>query len=300
MLLARNKKPCVWGIVNVTPDSFSDGGLCFDAKDAIAHGRRLFAEGAAVVDVGGASSRPAGFVYGAGAEPVQEDEECRRVLPVIRELSAYGQISVDTTSAAVAEAALQAGASVVNDVSGARDADLLRCVARHRAAYVLMHTRRQGQLSHGNTDYQDVRTEVVAWLEERLEMLTNIGLDAKRIVIDPGLGFAKTPAQSMILLAHFDALVALGFPVMLAASRKAFLARPQEHCPGSAESSDRCDSKGPVPEPSLRWGSSIAAAFWAGLQGATVFRVHDVAATCQALELQQVLLRWYHQAPVKR
>jgi len=210
----------VMGVVNVTPDSFSDGGAFFDTGDAIAHGLELVAEGADLIDVGGESTRP-------GADRVPVEEELRRVLPVVRELAAAGAlVSVDTMRAAVAEAALDAGAAVVNDVSGGRgDPAMVRLVAACRVPYVVMHWRGHSVDMQSRAVYGDVVAEVAAELRERFERVVEEGVDPSYIVLDPGLGFAKTAEHNWLLLTHLEALHALGRPLLLAASRKAFLGR---------------------------------------------------------------------------
>jgi dihydropteroate synthase len=275
----RNRRCEVWGVLNVTPDSFSDGGAYLRFDDAVRHGRRMLAEGADVIDVGGASSRPRGTAYGAGAEPVSPAEECARVVTVVealaRELRA--KVSIDTTAAEVACAAIAAGATVVNDVSCGRHPALLRVVADTDAQYVLMHTRGRGEVQPPNTSYGDlvreVRDEILAGVERALRA----GVRRDRIWIDPGIGFAKTAEQSLRLLAHMDAFVALGFPVLVGPSRKAFV----------AESAPRPD--GTRPPPSERLGGTLAAVTVAVQAGAAAIRAHDVAATVQATQLALAL-----------
>ncbi len=205
----------VMGILNVTPDSFSDGGAFYDAGAAIAHGLDLLAQGADVVDVGGESTRP-------GATPVDADEELRRVRPVVRALAEAGAVvSIDTTRATVAEAALADGARIVNDVSGGRaDPSLVKVVAAAGAPYVLMHSRGPAGTK---ADYGDVVADVIAELTQRLDEAVAAGVDAGKVVLDPGLGFAKNAAQNLALLAALPRLVALGPPLLVGASRKSFL-----------------------------------------------------------------------------
>nr|MBA2640016.1 dihydropteroate synthase [Nocardioidaceae bacterium] len=206
------------GVVNVTPDSFSDGGAWWEPADAVAHGRTLVAEGADIVDVGGESTRP-------GAQRPPEAEELRRVLPVVRELAASGAVvSIDTMRAAVAMAALDAGAAMVNDVSGGlADEQMLPVVAAAGVPYVAMHWRRHSAEMQSYTHYDDVVTDIVGRLSERADAAERAGIEAGRMAIDPGLGFAKTAAHNWTVLAHLDALHALGLPVLLGASRKSFL-----------------------------------------------------------------------------
>ena len=208
------------GVLNVTPDSFSDGGTFADPAAAIAHGLAMHAAGAAYVDVGGESTRP-------GADRVDADEECRRVVPVVRELADAGvQVSVDTTRAEVAEAALSAGAVLVNDVSGGlADAGMARLVADAGVPWVLMHWRGHSREMQAAARYGDVVTEVAAELTARVEDVVAAGVDPAQLVLDPGLGFAKNAEHNWALLAGLDRLVGLGLPVLVGASRKTFLGR---------------------------------------------------------------------------
>lgn len=210
----------VMGVVNVTPDSFSDGGRFLDTDAAVAHGLELVADGADLVDVGGESTRP-------GAQRVDAHEELRRVLPVVRALATQGvAVSVDTMRAAVAAAALEAGAAMVNDVSGGlADPDMLAVVRHARAPYVVMHWRGHSADMAGRAVYADVVTEVVDELRRRLDAVAAAGLDLDRVVVDPGLGFAKDAEHNWALLARLDALDVLGRPVLVGASRKGFLGR---------------------------------------------------------------------------
>jgi len=261
----------IWGVLNVTPDSFSDGGHHADLGAALAHARRMLAEGADVIDVGGASSRPRGQTYGAGAASVPWDEELRRTLPVIEALVAEGvRVSIDTTSAAVAEAALRAGASIVNDVSmGASDA-LLDACARHGADLVLMHTREDGRIDTTTTGYDDVVEDTLAELAGAVERAVSRDLRLERVWIDPGLGIAKTAPRAMAPLAATGRLVASGQRVLIGASRKSFLAAMAPE-PG-----------GELAPPSHRLGASVAAVVLASSAGAQAVRVHDVRESRQA------------------
>ncbi|MCZ4611898.1 dihydropteroate synthase, partial [Streptomyces sp. Lzd4kr] len=224
----------VMGVVNVTPDSFSDGGRWFDTTSAVKHGLALVEEGADLVDVGGESTRP-------GATRVDEAEELRRVIPVVRGLAAEGvTISVDTVRASVAEQALAAGAALVNDVSGGlADPAMIPVVADAGAPFVVMHWR--GFLDGGNVKgvYADVVAEVVEELHARVEAVLEGGIAPDRIVVDPGLGFSKDAEHDLVLLAHLDRLLTLGHPLLVAASRKRFLGRvlagPQGEPPPARE-----------------------------------------------------------------
>ncbi|WP_229053089.1 dihydropteroate synthase [Aeromicrobium sp. Leaf350] len=208
------------GVVNVTPDSFSDGGLWLDADAAVARGRQLVADGADVVDVGGESTRP-------GALRVDEATELERVVPVVRDLVADGvAVSVDTMRSSVAAAAWEAGAALVNDVSGGRaDPDMLRVVAEVGAPFVVMHWRaHSAAMQHGDhTHYDDVVRDVLTELRGQVDAALEAGVRADRIVVDPGLGFSKTGEQNWTVLAELEAFAALGHPVLVAASRKRFL-----------------------------------------------------------------------------
>jgi dihydropteroate synthase len=255
----------VLGVLNVTPDSFSDGGRFLDLDDAIAHGVRMHTEGADLVDVGGESTRP-------GAHRVPAAQEADRVLPVIRALAASGvPTSVDTTRAEVAEAALEAGAVVVNDVSGGlADPRMAKVVATARVPWILMHWRghsdRMADLAHYDDVVADVRTELVA----RVDAAVTAGVEPARLIIDPGLGFAKRPEHNWQLLQRLDVLVDLGLPVLVGASRKGFLGGL---LPGP----------GGAPRPPD--GREVATAVITGLAaaaGAWGVRVHDVLASRDA------------------
>ncbi|NJA59789.1 dihydropteroate synthase, partial [Streptomyces sp. NEAU-H3] len=210
----------VMGVVNVTPDSFSDGGRWFDTEAAVKHGLELVAQGADLVDVGGESTRP-------GASRVDEAEELRRVVPVVRALAAEGvTLSVDTMRARVAEAALDAGAHLVNDVSGGlADAAMVPMVAATGAPFVVMHWRGFSEDMNARAVYADVVGEVVSELEQRMAAVVGAGVAPERVLLDPGLGFAKATEHDLVLLAHLDRLRALGRPLLVAASRKRFLGR---------------------------------------------------------------------------
>jgi len=249
----------VMGVLNVTPDSFSDGGRWFDTGAAVAHGLELVAEGADVVDVGGESTRP-------GAQPVDEVEELRRVVPVIEALAPHVRVSVDTRKPGVAVAAVAAGATLVNDVS----ASLWEVAAGTGAGWVAMHMRGEPATMQSDTRYDDVVSEVRAALLERAERARAGGV--AEVWIDPGIGFAKTTAHNLSLLRHLHDLVAAGFPVMVGTSRKSFLGR----LAGSAHEPRPTDD---------RLEGSLATAAWAIDQGAGMVRVHDVAATAQLVRL---------------
>jgi len=245
------------GVLNVTPDSFSDGGRWLDPDAALAHGLRMVAEGADVVDVGGESTRP-------GAAPVDVDEELRRVLPVVDALAPHVRVSIDTRKSEVAEAALEAGATLVNDVS----ATLAPVAAAAGVGWVAMHMQGDPRTMQSAPAYDDVVAEVRAFLVERA---SSAGLD--EVWIDPGVGFGKTLGHNLALLAHLGELVATGYPVLVGTSRKAFLGRLTATSEGvPAEAHDRVEA-------------SVATAAWALAQGAAMVRVHDVAPTVAAARL---------------
>jgi dihydropteroate synthase len=254
------------GVLNVTPDSFSDGGCFADPAAAIAHGLEMHAAGADYVDVGGESTRP-------GAARVDAAEECRRVLPVIRELSSAGvRISVDTTRAEVAEAAITAGAALVNDVSGGlADAGMAKLVADAGVPWVLMHWRGHSREMYAAARYGDVVTEVCAELTARVEDVVASGVSPQQLVLDPGLGFAKRAEHNWALLAGLDRLVGLGLPVLLGASRKTFLGRLLPAPDGSPRPAEERDA------------ATLATTVLAAEAGVWGVRVHDAAASVDAV-----------------
>lgn len=259
----------VMGIVNVTPDSFSDGGQWFEADRAVAHGLELVAEGADLLDIGGESSRP-------GAAVVEESEELRRILPVIRALAERCgvPVSVDTRRPTVARAALDAGACIVNDIMPfAGDAAMAVAVRDTEAGVVLMHMRGTPQTMAQAADYGDVVAEVENALREAVAYAETQGIGRERIVIDPGIGFAKTGMHNVALLAATDRLARIA-PLLVGASRKRFVG---ELC-GEAVAADRV-------------GGSVGVAVWCALHGASIVRVHDVKATRQALTVVRELER---------
>lgn len=259
------KRPLIMGILNVTPDSFSDGGLYDSPEAAVEHAVALVEAGADVIDVGGESTRP-------GAEPVDAETEQERVLPVITELVSRGiRVSVDTTRASTAAAAADAGAEFVNDVSGGlADDEMYRTIARTGATYIAMHSR---GASDGPADYDDVVREVRAELRGRLAELIVWGVDSSKIILDPGLGFSKTAAHNWALLGHLEDLQTLGCPVLVGASRKRFLG---ELLDDDATAADRDAPTALV--------SALSAQ-----AGAWGLRVHNVPATVAALD---VWARW--------
>jgi len=249
------------GVVNVTPDSFSDGGLFLAPEAAVEHGKRLLGEGADILDIGGESTRP-------GAEPVSADEERRRVLPVVASLAAAGgRVSIDTTKAEVAAAAIDAGASLVNDVSAFRfDPALAGLVADAGVGCCLMHMLGEPRTMQENPRYDDVVDDVRAFLEERLRFAVAEGVPAELVWLDPGIGFGKTVEHNLELLRRLDEIVSIGRPVVVGTSRKSFLGK----------------LAGGKPE-GERLPGTIATNVVALARGASVFRVHDVAPLRDAL-----------------
>lgn len=262
----------VMGVVNVTPDSFSDGGHWFDTTAAIKHGLELAAEGADLIDVGGESTRP-------GASRVDEAEELRRVIPVVRGLAAEGvTVSVDTMRAGVAEQSVAAGAALVNDVSGGlADPGMIPVVADAGVPFVVMHWRGFSESMNSRAVYEDVVGEVVSELRARMEAVVEGGVDPARIVIDPGLGFAKNAAQDLALIAHLDRLHDLGRPLLVAASRKRFLGHVLA-------------GEGTTPPPARERDAATAAisALSAGA-GAWAVRVHAVRPTADAVRVARAV-----------
>ncbi|WP_030622155.1 dihydropteroate synthase [Streptomyces sclerotialus] len=271
--LPRPARTLVMGIVNVTPDSFSDGGRWYDPGRAVAHGLALLDEGADILDVGGESTRP-------GAVRPSAEEELRRVLPVVRELAAAGAyVSVDTMRAEVAARAVEAGATLVNDVSGGlADPAMLPLMAQAGVPYVAMHWRGHSAGMQANAVYDDVVADVVDELRWRVEAAVHAGIAPDRIVLDPGLGFAKSPEHNWQLLGRLQEVAALGHPVLVGAARKSFLgqllADPATGLPRPADQRDAATS---------------AVSVLAATQGAWCVRVHDVASTADAV---RVTARW--------
>jgi dihydropteroate synthase len=272
-LLCRNQRldltaPVVMGIVNVTPDSFSDGGRFLDARKAIDHGRRLVEEGATILDIGGESTRP-------GAAPVPVDEELRRVIPVIEGLADTGAIlSVDTSKPEVMRAAAAAGAHLINDVYALRLPGALETAAESGCALCLMHMQGEPRTMQNDPHYGDVVNEVKAFLQERVQSCRAAGVAAERLAIDPGFGFGKTLAHNAALLRGLDALAAEGIPMLVGLSRKSMLGKILDKPAGE------------------RVYGSLALAVMAVLKGARIVRAHDVAATVDALKTVSAMQEW--------
>jgi dihydropteroate synthase len=256
------------GIVNVTPDSFSDGGRFAETDAAIAHGQLLIEQGADLLDIGGESSRP-------GASPVSEEEELRRVLPVVKQLARQHEVplSVDTTKANVAQASLTVGACIVNDITGATgDPAMFDALRRSRAGVIVMHMQGTPATMQVNPQYVNVVAEVRQFFEERLRTLTDLGIAREQLALDPGIGFGKTAQHNLELLARLQEFQALGRPVCLGVSRKGFLGRMLNR---------------PVEQ---RLASSLAVVAHAQLRGAVqIVRVHDVQETYDLVKMLDLL-----------
>jgi len=268
--LVLGERTLVMGIVNVTPDSFSDGGRFDDARDAVAHGALLADEGADLLDVGGESTRP-------GSESVPIDEELRRVIPVLEGLRASrpdAVLSVDTRKAAVARAAIEAGASVVNDVSAGADPEMLAVVAETGAGVVLMHMQGDPKTMQVDPRYDDVVGEVAGFLRERVEAAVFAGVPAERVAVDPGIGFGKDLGHNLELLRRLDVLTGLGSALVVGPSRKRFL--------GTITG---------VEDPADRVEATAAAVAWCAANGADVVRVHDVRAIARVVRVVDAIAR---------
>ena len=265
----RDRPPIMMGILNVTPDSFSDGGKFTALERAEAHAKQLVAEGATLIDVGGESTRP-------GAEAVPDAEQCRRVLPVLEALSAWipphVTLSIDTRSAEVARAAIATGASLVNDVSGGRDPAMLDCVAATGASLVLMHMQGDPTTMQREPRYEDVVGEVETYLLAAAQTASRHGIAKERLLLDPGIGFGKNRAHNLALLAALPRFVALGYPILLGTSRKRFM--------------------GAICRETVFTelvGATCATTALGTMAGVRVFRVHDVKANRQAMEVARAI-----------
>lgn len=263
------RRSMVMGIVNVTPDSFSDGGRYFDVERAVEHGRELVRDGADILDVGGESTRP-------GAEPVSEVEELRRVLPVIRALRAESDvlISIDTFKATVAEAALEAGADIINDVSGLTHDLRMAAIAAHSSAgIVLMHMKGEPRTMQLNPHYDDVVREVQQFFRDRLAELSSSGINPERIVLDPGIGFGKALDHNLTLMRSLRELAVKDRPVLLGVSRKSMI--------GKLIGSDRMEDRA--------W-TTVALTSYARERGVRIVRVHEVKANVDAMRMTEAIL----------
>lgn len=264
-------RPLVMGILNVTSDSFSDGGQFVDAGEAVAHAEKMITEGVDIIDIGGESTRP-------GAEPVRSEEERERVIPVIRGLRAMSDIpiSIDTYRAETAEAALDVGADIINDISALRFDDRLpEIVATANCPVVLMHMLGTPRDMQQNPTYADCVSEIADFFDERIEFCRLRGIDKSRIILDPGIGFGKRLNDNLDILSRLSEFDHFGLPVLIGVSRKSFI--EMLHSTGG--------------RPDERIGGSIAAAVVALANGAAIFRVHDVGATVQALKVAQAVIQ---------
>lgn len=266
-LADKLRKPAIMGIVNVTPDSFSDGGEFFDVDSAVSHAQRLGEEGADIIDIGGESTRP-------GAEPVSIQEELRRTVPVIERVAELVEvpISIDTYKLEVAAGAVEAGASFVNDVSAFRlSPELAGFVADRELDVCLLHMQGLPRTMQDRPHYEDVVSEVKSFLAERLEYAVSEGVAEERVVLDPGIGFGKTVEHNVEILMRLEELLDLGRPIMVGTSRKSFLGVLTGRVEGE------------------RVAATVASNVWAYMKGAWAFRVHDVAATRDALAVAEAV-----------
>jgi len=257
----------IMGVLNVTPDSFSDGGTHPDVQAAVSHGLAMVAEGADILDIGGESTRP-------GAAAVGEAGELRRVIPVIQRLRAETSalISVDTMKAGVARAALAAGADIINDVNGLRDPEMLRVVAESQAGVVVMHMKGEPRTMQANPMYEDVLAEVGAFFEERLHTLTGAGIDPERVAMDPGFGFGKTLEHNLTLLRNLPALGATARPLVVGVSRKSMIAKLL-----GEEAMEK------------RYWPTVALTAWMREAGAHVVRVHDIKPNVESMRMVEAI-----------
>ncbi len=262
-------RPLVMGVLNVTPDSFSDGGQFVSVAAAVAHALQMEREGADIIDIGGESSRP-------GAEPVSAEEEMARILPVITELRKQSRIpiSIDTYKAATAQAALNAGADIVNDISALRfDPEMTALIAERRVPVILMHMQGTPRNMQKNPFYEDCVGEIVRFFSERVAVCREYGIEKSNIILDPGIGFGKRLSDNLEILAHLREFKRLGYPLLIGASRKSFIGMIHPV----------------VTEARQRLGGSLAAAVTAVINGADIVRVHDVAETVEALKVVQAI-----------
>ena len=273
--IVLQRRPLVMGVLNLTPDSFSDGGLWLEPEKAVERGLEMVSSGADLLDLGAESTRPGGGVYGGGAAHVPVDEELRRLLPVLGRLRDEVEvpISVDTRKGEVASRALAGGADLVNDISALTDPEVARAVAEAGCPVVLMHSRGELAQMQREIRFDDLLAEVVGELGSAVDRAIRAGVSRQQIFVDPGIGFGKTPRQNLLLLRNLDALDDLGCPVLVGASRKSFIGQLT-----GAPADDRL-------------GGSLAAVGWAAAHHAAVVRVHDVAATRQFLDVWEAIDR---------
>jgi dihydropteroate synthase len=259
------ERPAIMGVLNVTPDSFSDGGLWFDEDAAVTHAIEMVEAGASIIDIGGESTRP-------NADPVPEEEELRRVLPVIKRIAAQIDVplSIDTRKESVARAALDAGASIVNDTLG-EEGSIAAVAVETGAAVVVMHSRGTPKTMRSLTEYSDVVADVKSFLTDRVHELEAAGVSSQAIVVDPGFGFAKTPEQNLVLLDRLNEIGDLGYPVLAGTSRKSFIGAVLD-----------------LPEDD-RIEGTIATVLWAIVRGARIVRVHDVTPVARAVTMAEAI-----------
>jgi len=274
--LELGRQTCIMGIVNITPDSFSDGGKFFNCDQAVAQGEKLAAEGAAIIDIGGESTRPF-------SEPITADEEIRRVVPVIEKLApkVSAPISIDTTKAEVARRAIAAGASIINDVSALRfDPDLAAVAAEFDVPVILMHMLGEPKSMQVQPRYDNLIADIRKFLEDAVERAQNLGISHSKIIVDPGIGFGKTVAHNLLLIKHVQAFASLDTPILIGASRKAFIRKILKYDNGQEPQPDL---------PIVETGSQAAAAA-AILNGAHIIRVHDVANTVATAKIVDAMM----------
>lgn len=268
-------RPRIMGILNITSDSFSDGGLFLEPTAALVRAQLMIQQGADLIDVGAQSTRP-------GSHPVPESLQIERTVPIIKTLVSQRPdlvISIDTPSPLVAQAALDAGASIINDVQAGQQHGMLELAAQRKAPIILMHMQGTPATMQLNPTYGNVVTEVVDFLKQRAQAALDAGVASNRIVLDPGIGFGKTKDHNLALLAHLDQLVALGYAVLLGASRKRFMSLIAQHPDGS------------TPPPHELVGSTCATTTWGVQAGVRLFRVHDVQANRQAADLAWAVMK---------
>jgi dihydropteroate synthase len=273
--LRLGQRTCVMGILNVTPDSFYDGGRHYKPEKALAHAFRMIEEGAGIIDIGGVSTRP-------GSQAVSQEEELRRVIPVIEELSRHTKvpISVDTYRAGVAEKALEAGAQIVNDVSGLGDKDMVRVVASSGAPIVIMHIKGKPHRMPKNPAYKNLLAEITLFLRRKVDEAVSAGVSESNIIIDPGIGFGKSPAQSLEVLHRLGELRSLGLPVMVGTSHKSFIKHALKPLDGSK-----------TPDPTDVLYGTLATVALAIEKGAKIVRVHEVRESVQAAAVCDAVIR---------
>lgn len=258
------QQPRIMGILNITPDSFSDGGKFMSVDGAVTYALRMIDEGADIIDIGGESTRP-------GAQPVRAEEEIRRVAPVIEAIRRQSDIpiSIDTYRSATAEAALSAGADMINDISALRfDSDMARLAAERRVPVVLMHMQGDPKTMQSHPTYDDCVREIAAFFAERIQCATAAGIKRSKLILDPGIGFGKRPEDNLAILARLDEFICFHLPLLVGASRKSFI--------GIVDATAAADQ---------RLGGSVAAAVIAVMNGANIVRVHDVRETVQAIRI---------------